>query len=691
MPKKPAPRPTSLKRVRKIRRQTVSPPSRGLGVAGGVAAAAAGLLALNVASAHVDISSEASSLQSSLSELETRGSFGEVQSDIINLDSLLNRVVDLLESARDKDYRYQGDMEEIAYNIMSQWESVRPQVEDTIRQQAYSMQGQLPSLNPHLRRLNSRLYNATTAAPLLRSTQSQVNSMLQDISRIERNLENSYDEIETKAYKLNSRLTDIHWALDQLSEAKFNLDKGEDLVMAVPTRWDKKGKDDPEGVLYLSNKRMLFERKEKVATKKVLFITMASELVQEVLIDRPLDNVRGITAKNKGLFGHQDFLLVEFTDKKLKEVSFHLNGQDSKDWAILVERARSGQIEDERVSGAVGLSVGDLTRSLSTADILSIQNEVNSLQDEMMLKDSREGLSDLENEVRTMERQLADVRAKGYEIEKDLEADIAILTAQWDRVKKNAETTIDHQTGLLSDQMRSIQQKLSKVVGMSANLAAARPLYMQVKSAIASAEAQADAAEDTVLVQFDEYADEVESLTTHLDWVGWMLEALSSASFRLLATESGVAATEAVFQHPSWEPENGVLFLTDQRLLWEDRVGTYELKVDVPLQEVLKIKRETDEQEEQEFLVFSLGSQSPVPTARFELALPVADDWLKMVGRAKSGGYVQDRAVTLSEEELERVRNAPQQCFNCGAAFTAPILRGQTEINCEYCGVVTRF
>lgn len=660
-------------------------------MAGGVAAAAVGLLALNVASAHVDISSEASSLQYSLSDLQTRSSFGEVQSDIINLDSSLNRVADLLEGARDKDYRYQGDMEEIAYDIMSQWESVRPQVENTIQQQAYSMQGQLPSLNPHLRRLNSSLRNANSAAPLLRSTQSQVNDMLRDISRVERSLDNSYSDIESKARELNNRLTDIHWALDQVSEAKFNLDKGEDLVMAVPARWDKKGKDDPEGVLYLSNKRMLFERKEKVATKKVLFITMASELVQEVLIDQPLENVRDTTAESKGLFGHQDFLRVQFTDKKLKEISFHLNGQDSEDWAVLVGRARSGQIEDERVSGSGGLSVADLTRSLNTADIMSIQNEVNALQDEMMLKDSREGLSDLENEVRSMERQLADVRAKGYEIEKDLEADISILAAQWDRVKTNAGSTIEHQTGLLGDQMRSIQQKLSRVVGMSANLTAARPLYMQVKSAIASAEAQADAAEDTVLAQYDEYADEVAGLTSHLDWVGWMLEALSSASFRLLATESGVAATEAVFQHPSWEPENGILFLTDQRLLWEDRVGTYELKIDVPLQEVLEIKKDTDEEEEHEFLAFGLGPQGPVPTARFQLALPVADDWLKMVGRAKSGGYAQDRAVTLSEEELERVRNAPQQCSNCGAAFAAPILRGQTEINCAYCGVVTRF
>jgi len=308
----------------------------------------------------------------------------------------------------------------------------------------------------------------------------------------------------------------------------------------------------------------------------------------------------------------------------------------------------------------------------------------------MMLKGAQEELAEIENDVRSMERKLANLRARGYVIEKSLEADVAVLATQWDRVKGNAQTTVDSQTRLLSEQMQSIQEMVAKLVGMSKNLEAARPLFMQTKSSIASAEAQADAAVDAVLTQYDEYADEVESLTAHLEWVGWMLDALETASFQLLATESGVAATEAIWEQPGLEPENGVLFLTDQRILWEDRVGTFELKLDVPLQQVEDVQEEVDEESGQEYLVFTLGSGAPYPTARMELSMPVADVWLKMIGRARSGGYAQDRAVEIDEAELERIRNAPQQCSNCGAGLSAPILRGQTEITCEYCGLVTR-
>lgn len=226
---------------------------------------------------------------------------------------------------------------------------------------------------------------------------------------------------------------------------------------------------------------------------------------------------------------------------------------------------------------------------------------------------------------------------------------------------------------------------------MAASLTAARPFYIEIKSTIASAEAQAEAAESTVLDQYDEYADEVESLSTHFDWVDWMLDAISTAKFQLLATESAVAAVESVWERPGLPPENGVLFLTDQRLLWEDRVGDFELKLDMPIKNVADVKEEVDEESGDETLVFTMvAGEGPYPSLHFELAQPVAEEWLQMVGRARTGGYLEDRAIKIDDAELDRIRNAPEQCSNCGAAFTAPILRSQTELACEYCGVMTR-
>lgn len=703
MPKMPAPPAASLNRrtrpvpirpgTRPVPNASEKPSPRlasAIAAAAAVSAAAGGLIALRASTAHPDLASGVTSLENTLNDLQNRSDFSNVAEDMANLDETIQHVLNLLESARDKGFVYQADMEEIAYQAVDRWQTVRTQVDESIVQQSQTMQSTLVQLNPHIQRLNASLSNATSGASALSTAQNQANQVLWDLEKAERALEASYGQIETDIRDLNTRLTRIHWALDQLTEAQFDLADQEDLVMAVPARWDQEGDDDPEGILFLSNKRLIFERKEKVATKKILFITTASELVQEVIIDQSLAGIEKLKAVNKGLFGHQDFMEVDFADKKLDKVAFHLNGQDSEFWVNLIERAQSGKIEAERASGS-GLSFSDLTGEITNADLMSIQNEVNELQDEMMLKDVSVELTELENDVHSLTRSLADLRARGYAVEKSLEADLQVLADQWERIKSRAETTLAHQVKLLSTQMANIQNKLATLMGMAGNLAAARPHYMALKSAIASAEAQAAAAEDTVLDQFDEYADEVASLTAHLEWVDWMLDALSTASFRLLATESGVAATEAIWLRPGLEPENGILYVTDQRLLWEDRVGDFELKLAVPVQQVADIIEEGDEVAEFEILTVRFdGSEAPLPVTQFQLALPVAADWIHMVKRARAGDYAQDRAVELNPAELDRIRNAPQKCSNCGAAFTAPILRGQTDIACEYCGVVTR-
>jgi len=307
-----------------------------------------------------------------------------------------------------------------------------------------------------------------------------------------------------------------------------------------------------------------------------------------------------------------------------------------------------------------------------------------------MLKTTQDDLSEIENKTANLARELADLRARSYLVEKSLEADIEILSMQWEKIKQRAHATLEYQTKFLGEQMGGIQKSVAELAGKAGALDSARPLFIQIKSAIASAEAQAEAAEETVLDQYDEYANEIEMLDNHLEWVDWMLDALSTASFQLLATESGVAAVEAIWERPGLDPENGVLFLTDQRLLWEDRVGDFEVKIEVPVTEVSDAKEKADEVSGDESLELVFGANAPMPKARFLLSQPVAEEWIKMIGQARSGGYEADRAVEIDKEEFERIRRAPTQCSNCGAAFTAPILRGQKEITCEFCGVNTR-
>jgi predicted nucleic acid-binding Zn-ribbon protein len=673
-----APRPSSSRAIKRA--------AANVATAAATAYAVGQLSRLNTVQAHPDIYYQVNSVQSSIEELENRAGMSEVRADITNLDANLNHAISLLESARDKGYAFQADLEDIAYDAMSRWQTIRADVEVSIEEQTKLAASYFGTVNRQINQLNSVLSNAVGAQDVLHQTESEIQQAMNAVSNAERTIESAYDDIEQQASLLIQRLTPIHWALTQKDEASFEFVEDEELYMAVKARWDQEGKDDPEGILFLTTKRLIFERKEKVATKKVLFVATAKELVQEVMGAQPVSGIENVKAQNKGVFGHQDFLAVDFGKQV---VPFHLNGQDSSKWATWILNAKSGKLEEDRTSGSK-LSFADLTGNITQADIVALQNEINELQDEMMLKETQDELSELENQIAELSRELSQLRARGYVIEKSLEVDIEVLTMQWEKIKKRANTTLNYQTNQLGEKMKAIQEAMAQLAGMSANLTAARPIYINIKSLIASAEAQAEAAEETVLDQYDEYADEIETLDAHLEWIDWMLDAISTASFKMLATESGVAALEAVWERPNGEPENGILYLTDQRLLWEDREGDYELKIDVPLPNLTEVKQKIDEEKGEQRLLATFDDSAPVSSTSFLFSQPVIEEWLKMIGRARAGDYSDDRAVEIEESELERIRNAPTQCSNCGAAFTAPLLRGQTEVTCEFCGTATR-
>ena len=61
----------------------------------------------------------------------------------------------------------------------------------------------------------------------------------------------------------------INWYLDQRDEASFPFLAGEALFLAAKAEWvaTGKGKDDPDGILYLTDQRLVFEQKETTGKK----------------------------------------------------------------------------------------------------------------------------------------------------------------------------------------------------------------------------------------------------------------------------------------------------------------------------------------------------------------------------------------------------------------------------------------
>jgi len=134
---------------------------------------------------------------------------------------------------------------------------------------------------------------------------------------------------------------------------EIRLQEAEGPLLAVKAEWQQDGEEGPKGYLFLTDQRLLFEQREEVVTKKRFGIFKAeSEMVQKLHIAVQVHEVEQVVHKEEGGFlgmGKDDILeLVFAATASLSRARFHLDGQDSEDWAAMINRIQSGEIDGDR-------------------------------------------------------------------------------------------------------------------------------------------------------------------------------------------------------------------------------------------------------------------------------------------------------------------------------------------------------
>jgi hypothetical protein len=164
-----------------------------------------------------------------------------------------------------------------------------------------------------------------------------------------------FDSARSNVREIKAQIDECLGVLELMDQASFGFQPGEAGIAAVKAKWLRDGrKEGPKGILFLTDRRLLFEQREKVAKKKVLFITTASEEVQELLWEAPIGTLDEATAseRRRALVLKQERLTLSFRrPAKVREVLLELTA-DSDAWRALINRALSGDIEQERVAGS---------------------------------------------------------------------------------------------------------------------------------------------------------------------------------------------------------------------------------------------------------------------------------------------------------------------------------------------------
>lgn len=296
--------------------------------------------------------SDLTALQSQVNSLESKARFADARSALETFETEVRGLPQRISLARTYGYVFEKGLEQQATDLGSRWSALRATAEQHIEQEATALQPDLRALELQMSQVNGWSSDVHTAQPMLARARNAANALDSKVDAVESTINVMYSSFKAEVQKLADHLSKVEWMQTQLAEASFQLLPSESALMAVAAVWCRQGKqsnDDPAGVLVLTDQRLLFEQKQEVATKKILFIATEKQKVQKLLVDAPVGRVESVKGTKQGLMGHEDHIDVAFgSGAPLHAAHFHINGQDCNLWQGLIGRARAGDFDAER-------------------------------------------------------------------------------------------------------------------------------------------------------------------------------------------------------------------------------------------------------------------------------------------------------------------------------------------------------
>jgi hypothetical protein len=297
------------------------------------------------------IGDEIRNLQSKVGDLQGSVHLTQSRDAVEDLQTTVNGLTQRIANLRTRGYVFEKDLENQGQSLSKSWMSIYPNLESQINLQSSALVNALRPIEMQTSQLSAMASNPGAARGLLITIQSTVALLEDKVSASERTISGMYDQINSEITRFTNHLGEIEYLVTQLAEATFQLLLTEGGIAAIKAVWCKTGKEqkgDPEGVLYLTDQRILFEQKEEVVTKKVLFVATEKQKVQQLQIECPVLLVDRVDLSKQGLLKNEDHIEVRFTSGAPVEVAhFHI-WQDNATWQQLINRAKSKDFDKER-------------------------------------------------------------------------------------------------------------------------------------------------------------------------------------------------------------------------------------------------------------------------------------------------------------------------------------------------------
>jgi len=312
-------------------------------IAGATAAGAVGATAAATAAGE-EWRSKLDRLQSDFNRLHDEMLLTSIHDETSEIQTTLSMLPTQIEMLRNRGYVFRNYLERKIEVLATQWNESQSRISQEVDRRSRELTMDSATAERAIQQAMSG-----NPSQLMRA-ESAVNTLESKVRAAQSAIGAMYNSLQQNLDQTRSQVEEAKTLLDRIDEASFQLHPAEDPVASCKAQYIGRGDETPEGILYLTDERLLFERKEEVATKKVLFITTQKETVQEFIFDVTVGQIDEVNATDQRKFlKRKEMLELLFSpDADLNGATLRLINAKNEDWAMLIGRVKSGEIDKER-------------------------------------------------------------------------------------------------------------------------------------------------------------------------------------------------------------------------------------------------------------------------------------------------------------------------------------------------------
>jgi predicted nuclease with TOPRIM domain len=290
--------------------------------------------------AAAELQERVDSLRERYNELISRVQLTDIISETESLGTTLETLPDEIQQIRNRGYTFHSYLENKVVVLAERWDEVNDRIEDWLEKETADLEDELAAAASHVTSLSGDVTSRHSA--IARKLEAVLDDMDNQVSASEERIQALYGTVEREVHKTKSQLSQISKQLDWLEAASFELDPTEGLFIAAEAEWVD-DRDKPDGYLFVTNQRMIFEQNEKTGKRLGMF---GGKQTQEVLWETPLSAIEKVTGDNQGMFGGKDMMQLELgAGAPYAEITCEIKGGIEADfWAQQVQRAAKGYI-----------------------------------------------------------------------------------------------------------------------------------------------------------------------------------------------------------------------------------------------------------------------------------------------------------------------------------------------------------